>query len=103
MAAGGGVKRLPEVERARQALVTLIDLSMLSRREVERRMIEHSEGTDLGRLLNGRLQLKLVHIVAICRAIDLHPMEFCRMVFGEPKERSPLLQRIAGVMGLLTT
>jgi hypothetical protein len=34
------VKAGPEVERARQVLVTLIDLSMMSRREVERRMVE---------------------------------------------------------------
>jgi len=38
---------------------------------------------------------------AICKALDLHPLEFCRMVFGEPKQRSPLLQRLEGVLGLL--
>jgi hypothetical protein len=95
------VKAGPEVERARQVLVTLIDLSMMSRREVERRMVERGVGVDLGRVLRGRLQLRLCHVAAICQALDLHPLEFCRMVFGEPKQRSPLLRRLDGVFALL--
>jgi hypothetical protein len=92
--------RMPEVERARHLLVELVDLSMLSRREVERRMVERGNGTDLGRLLSGRLALRLCHVVAICQAIDLYPLEFCRMAFGEPKQRSPYLQRLDGVVGV---
>ena len=93
---------LAEIERARRVLLTVVDMSMLSRRELERRMIEHGgAGIDLGRLLKGRLQLKLVHVVAICQALDLHPLELCRMVFGEPKQRSPFQQKLDGMVGLL--
>ncbi|HEV3073867.1 MAG TPA: hypothetical protein VHB47_05550 [Thermoanaerobaculia bacterium] len=52
-------------------------------------------------MLRGRLQLRFCHVAAIWQALDLHPLEFCRMVFGEPKQRSPLLQRLDGVLGLL--
>ena len=52
-------------------------------------------------MLRGRLQLRFCHVAAIWQALDLHPSEFCRMVFGEPKQRSPLLQRLDGVLGLL--
>jgi hypothetical protein len=79
----------------------MIDLSMMSRREVARRMAEQGVGLDLGRVLKGRLQLRFCHVAAICQALELHPVEFCCMVFGEPKERSPLLRRLDGVLGLL--
>lgn len=95
------MKATPEVERARQVLATIIDLSMMSRREVGRRMAEQGVGVDLGRVLKGRLQLRFAHVAAICQALDLHPLEFCRMVFGEPKQRSPLLQRLDGLLRLL--
>jgi hypothetical protein len=91
----------PEVERARQVLATMIDLSMMSRREVARRMAERGINMDLGRVLRGRLHLRFCHVAAICQALDLHPLEFCRMVFGEPKERSPFLQRIEALLGPL--
>jgi hypothetical protein len=89
-----------EVERARQALRGLIDLSMMSRREVERRLLEQGCGTDLGRLLSGRLDLKLRHVVDICRVLNLQPMEYFRIVFKEPEKRSPFLQRIEALLGL---
>jgi hypothetical protein len=56
---------------------------------------------DLRRVLTGRLQLRFCHVITICQALDLHPLDFCRMVFGEPKQRSPPLQRLDGVLGLL--
>lgn len=82
-------------------LATVIDLSMMSRRQVERRLVEQGWGTDLGRLLGGRLDLKVAHVVAICRVLELHPLEFFGMVFGEGKERSPFLQRIEALLGPL--
>jgi len=47
------------------------------------------------------VQLKIGHVVAVCRALDLHPLEFFRMVFGEPAEDSPFLQRIDSAIGIL--
>jgi len=63
-------------------LVTLIDLSMMSRRELERRMVERGVGVDLGRVLKGRLQLRFCHVAAICQALDLHPLEFAAWCSG---------------------
>jgi hypothetical protein len=88
-------------EAARTALSRLIELSGLSRREIERRLLEQQAGTDLGRLLSGRLDLKLRHIVDIVRVIELHPHEFFRLLFKEAPDRSPLLRRLDGLMGAL--
>ncbi|HEV3459854.1 MAG TPA: hypothetical protein VHG32_25185 [Thermoanaerobaculia bacterium] len=85
------------VERARKTLCELIELSGLSRREVERRLLETDAGTDLGRLLSGRLELKLRHVLDITRVIEVHPLEFVAMVCGRPRQRSPLLQRVGAL------
>jgi hypothetical protein len=83
-----------EVARSREMLSHLIELSGLSRREVEKRLLEEGSGTDLGRLLSGRLDLKLRHILDICRVVGIYPHEFFRIVFREGDQRSPLLQRL---------
>jgi hypothetical protein len=83
-----------EVERARGILKDLIELSGLSRREVEKRLLAGDSGTDLGRLLSGRLDLKLRHVLDIVRVLDLHPLEFFRILFREPFQRSPFLRRL---------
>jgi hypothetical protein len=93
----GGSKA--EVDRTRQTLAHLIELSGLSRREVERRLLEEGCGTDLGRLLGGRLDLKLRHVLDICRVIEIHPLELFRIVWKEPEQRSPLLGRLEALIG----
>lgn len=87
-----------EVTRAREILSHLIELSGMSRREVERHLLEQGCGTDLGRLLSGRLDLKLRHVVDICRVIDLYPLEFFHIVFKDSEQRSPLLQRLEALL-----
>lgn len=87
-----------EVIRARGTLSHLIELSGLSRREVERRLLEQGCGTDLGRLLSGRLDLKLRHIVDICRVIGIFPLEFFQIVLKDSEQRSPLLQRLEALI-----
>ncbi len=87
-----------EMERARRILGELIELSGLSRREVERRLLEEGCGTDLGRLLAGRLDLKVRHVLDLVRVLGLHPLEFFRMVFCEPEQRSPFLQRLDALL-----
>jgi hypothetical protein len=87
-----------EVVRARETLGHLIELSGMSRREVERHLLDQGCGTDLGRLLSGRLDLKLRHIVDICRAIDVYPLEFFHIVFRDSEQRSPLLQRLEALI-----
>jgi len=87
------------VERARVTLRNLIELSGLSRREVENRLLDLGCGTDLGRLLvSGRLDIKLRHIVDILGVIEIHPLEFFIMVCERPRERSPLLGRLEAIV-----
>lgn len=87
------------MNRARVALRHLIELSGLSRREVEKRLLDLGCGTDLGRLLvSGRLDLKLRHILDILRVIEVYPLEFFSMVCERPRERSPLLGRLEAIV-----
>ncbi len=84
-----------EVLRIREVLGNLIELSGLSRREIEKRLQEDTgAATDLGRLLSGRLDLKVRHLLDICRVIDVYPQELFRIVFKESGQRSPLLQKL---------
>lgn len=83
-----------QVARVLETLDHLIELSGMSRREVAARLVERGGGTDLGRLLNGRLALKLSHVLDICREIDVNPLDLLRIAFGGAGTRSPLLQRL---------
>jgi hypothetical protein len=88
-----------ELDRMRQVLANLIDFSGMSRREVERRLLENDCGTDLGRLLSGRLDLKMKHLLALCRVIDLEPLEFVQIALKpRPGQRSPLLRRLEALL-----
>lgn len=88
-----------EVERMREALDQLIELSGMSRRVVERRLLMNDCGTDLGRLLSGKLDLKMRHVLAICRVIELEPLEFVQISLKPcPAQRSPLLQRLEALL-----
>ena len=83
-----------EVERARGTLRHLVELSGMSQREVKKHLVEQGSRTDLPRVLSGRLDLKLRHILDIVHILGLHPQEFFRMVFKEPEQRSPFLERL---------
>lgn len=88
-----------EVDRMREALAQLIEFSGMSNREVEHRLCRNDCGTDLGRLLSGRLDLKMKHVLAICRVIELEPVEFVQIVL-KPRagQRSPLLRKIEALL-----
>ncbi|HLX09428.1 MAG TPA: hypothetical protein VKY89_16365 [Thermoanaerobaculia bacterium] len=83
-----------DVSRAREALSSLIDLSELSRREIERRLSRQGCGLDLNRLLSGKFELRLRQILDVIRVLDIHPLEFFRLVFKEPERRNPLLEKM---------
>jgi hypothetical protein len=87
----------PEVRRARQILVDLIELSGMSLREVASRLLDEDVATDVSRLLVGKLDLKLRHILAITRVIGLDPAIFFILLLPEP-EASPLLDKIRPVL-----
>jgi hypothetical protein len=83
-----------EVVRVRQALSTLIDVSGMSRREIQRQLVDLKCGLDLNRLLSGKSSLKMHQLLDILRVLDVHPLELFRMVFKEPERRSPLFERV---------
>lgn len=83
-----------DVARVREALGSLVDLSGLSRREIERRLAKQERGLDVGRLLNGKFELKLHHMLDILCVLEIHPVEFFRLVFKAPERRSPLIGRV---------
>jgi len=88
-----------EQDRMRQALSNLIEFSGMSRREAERRLLENDCGTDLGRLLSGRLDLKMKHLLALCRVMDLEPLELVQIALKpRPSQRSPLLRRLEALL-----
>jgi hypothetical protein len=88
-----------EVGRMRETLSHLIEFSGMSRREVEQRLGQRGCGTDLGRLLSGRLDLKMKHVLALCRVIDLEPVEFLQIALRpRPGQRSPLLRRLQALL-----
>jgi hypothetical protein len=83
--------------RVREALRALIDLSGLSRREIERRLSQQGGGIDLTRLLTGRFEIKLRHLLDVAHVIGIHPLELFRLCFREPPAPSPLLVRVKAV------
>jgi hypothetical protein len=83
-----------DVARVREVLASLVDLSGLSRREVERRLAQQGCGLDVSRLLGGKFELKLHQMLDIIRVLEIHPVELFRLIFKEPEVRSPLLERV---------
>jgi hypothetical protein len=84
----------PQVERVREALRALVDLSGLSRREIERRLAKQGCGLDLNRMLNGKFEIRIHQILDLIRVLDIQPMQFFRLVFKETERSSPLLEKI---------
>jgi len=83
-----------DIARIREALDQLVDLSGLSRREIERRLTHLGSGFNVSRLLAGRFEIKLRQMLEVLRVLEVHPVEFFRLVFKEPQARSPLLARV---------
>jgi hypothetical protein len=83
-----------EEAKARQALRRLIELSALSEREIERRTVAAGLRSEVSRVLNGTLHLKLRHIVAIVEVLKIHPGEYFRLVFEPPQQPSRLFREL---------
>ncbi len=78
-----------------ETLAALIDLTGLSRRQIYRCLAEDDAGVDLARLLSGRFDLKLYHLLDILDVLQVHPLEFFRLIFPAPEKRGPLMARLA--------
>ena len=70
-----------EVRRASKLLEALIQVIGLSQEEVEQRL-DASPGY-LNRLLSGRVELKLRHILAILRVLEIEPSLFFHTLYPE--------------------
>lgn len=72
-----------EVRRTAQLLEALIQVTGVSQEEVETRL-EASPGY-VGRLLGGRVELKLRHILAILRILEIEPSLFFQTLYPEAR------------------
>jgi transcriptional regulator with XRE-family HTH domain len=74
-------EREPEVARIARLLKSAILLSEQSQRSIERQM-GLSPGY-LGRIIDGKLELRIAHILGVCRAIRLPPAAFFLAAYPE--------------------
>ena len=79
-----------EVHRAAKLLEALIQVTGESQEELERRL-EASPGY-LGRLLAGRVELKLRHILAILRILEIEPALFFQTLYPEAGPAGGMVQ-----------
>ena len=87
-----------DVGQLRKALRQLSDLSGMSRRAVEQCLLGTRCGVDVTRLLAGRFDLKVKHVLAICRVIELEPLELLELALRpRPGQRSPLFRNLQGL------
>jgi len=73
--------RDPEVARIARLLKSAILLSEQSQRSIERQM-GLSPGY-LGRIIDGKLELRIAHILGVCRAIRIPPAAFFLAAYPE--------------------
>jgi transcriptional regulator with XRE-family HTH domain len=86
-----------EVERQVQALKTLIKLSNVSVRELERRL-KVGAGT-LNRIFAGRIELKVRHVLMILDEIGYEPKEYYNLLYGERRPQERLADWIFELLG----
>ena|ERR1700688_2201012 len=88
-----------EVARLREALCSVIDVAGMSRRAIERALARQGHGLDMNRMLTGRFETKLYQILDVLGVLEIHPVEFFRLVFKEPTQQSPILLRMREIFG----
>ena len=84
--------RDPEVARIARLLKSAILLSEQSQRSIERQM-GLSPGY-LGRIIDGKLELRIAHILGVCRAIRLPPAAFFLAAYPETLNLDPETMRL---------
>jgi len=88
-----------EAARVREALRSIIDVAGMSLREIERRLTRQGHGFDINRMLTGRFETKLHQILDVLGVLEIHPVEFFRLVFKEPAKQSAILLRMREIFG----
>ena len=84
--------RDPEVARIARLLKSAILLSEQSQRSIERQM-GLSPGY-LGRIIDGKLELRIAHILGVCRAIKMPPAAFFLAAYPEMLNVDPETMRL---------
>jgi len=84
--------RDPEVARIARLLKSAILLSEQSQRSIERQM-GLSPGY-LGRIIDGKLELRIAHILGVCRAIGMPPAAFFLAAYPEALNLDPQNMRV---------
>lgn len=84
--------RDPEVARIARLLKSAILLSEQSQRSIERQM-GLSPGY-LGRIIDGKLELRIAHILGVCRAIRVPPAAFFLAAYPEMLNVDPDTMRL---------
>lgn len=84
--------RDPEVARVARLLKSAILLSEKSQRSIERQM-GLSPGY-LGRIIDGKLELRIAHILGVCRAIGMPPAAFFLAAYPEMLNVDPETMRL---------
>lgn len=88
-----------EAARVREALRSVIDVAGMSKRAIERSLAAKGHGFDMNRLLAGKFELKLYQILDVLGVLEIHPVEFFRLVFREPTKQSEILLRMREIFG----
>jgi hypothetical protein len=87
------------VARVREVLRSIIDVAGMSHREIERTLVSEGHGLDVNRMLAGRFDLKLHQLLDVLGVLEIHPVEFFRLVFKEPAKQSAILLRMREIFG----
>ncbi len=88
-----------EAARVREALRSVIDVAGMSQRAIERSLAARGQGFDMNRMLTGRFETKLYQILDVLAVLEIHPVEFFRLVFREPTKQSAILLRMREIFG----
>jgi len=84
-----------DLRSLRQVLARAVEVSRLQRRDVER-VLKLRNGT-LGKLLDGTLDLRVEHLTALARLLNVPPGDFLRL--GCPQTRAAATYRLTDWLG----
>lgn len=84
-----------DLRSLRQVLARAVEASRLQRRDVER-ALKLRNGT-LGKLLDGTLDLRIEHLTALARLLNVPPGDFLRL--GCPQTRAAATYRLTDWLG----
>jgi transcriptional regulator with XRE-family HTH domain len=76
-----------QIERLTEVLKTLLRFSKVRNREIETQL--GFSGGYMSRLLSGKIDIKISHLLDIARILDLRPQELFAVAFPEDGARGP--------------